>query len=59
MPFGVVCCLPYGEPGAGAYLEKTRFRLESVSILAFWPFARATKQNGKRDEPYYRKQPKR
>ena len=59
MPYGVVCCLPCGEPGAGAYLEKTGFRLEGVSIFAFWPFARATKKHGKRDEPHYRKPPKR
>ena len=43
VPFGVVCGLPCGEPGAGAYLEKTGFRLEGVSIFAFWAFARATK----------------
>ena len=43
VPFGVVCGLPCGEPGAGAYLGKTGFRLEGVPIFAFWAFARATK----------------
>ena len=38
VPFGVVCGLPCGEPGAGAYLEKTCFRLESVSMFAFGGF---------------------
>ena len=47
VPLGVVCGLPCGEPGAGAYLEKTGFRLEGVSIFAFGAFARATKKQGK------------
>ena len=48
VPFGIVCGLPCGEPGAGAYLEKTGFRLEGVSIFAFWAFARATKTGNMR-----------
>ena len=42
--FGVVCGLPCGETGADAYLEKTGFRLEGVSIFAFCAFGRATKK---------------
>ena len=42
VPFGIVCGLPCGEPGAGAYLEKAGFRFEGVSIFTFWAFARAT-----------------
>ena len=57
--FGVVCCLPCGEPGAGAHREKQAFRLEGVSILAFWPLVRTTKKHGKRDETPYRKKTKR
>ena len=59
MPFFVVCCLPCGAPGAGAYLEKTVFRMESVSIFAFGPCARAAKKHRRRDENKYRKQSKR
>ena len=46
----VVCCLSCGAPGAGAYLEKTDFRMEGVSIFAFGPSARAAQQPRKRDE---------
>ena len=50
MSFLVVCCLSCGAPGAGAYLEKTGFRMEGVSIFAFGPSARAAQQPRKRDE---------
>ena len=56
---GVVCCLPCGEPGAGAHREKQVFawrvcRFSHVGLLCARP-----KKHGKRDETPYRKQTKR
>ena len=42
--FLTIGCRPCGKAGASAHLEKTRFRSENVSNLAFRPFARTAKK---------------
>ena len=42
--FLAIGCRPCGKAGASVHLEKVRFRLESVSNLAFRPLARTAKK---------------
>ena len=46
MRFGAVCCRPWGCAGAGAHLEKTGFRVESVANFACRPFSRGGDKTG-------------
>ena len=57
MPLWAVCCRPWDCAGASAHLEKTGFRVESVSNFALRPFSRAATKHRKRNEKQHRKQP--
>ena len=56
--FLTIGCRPCGKAGANAHLEKTRFRLESVSNLAFRPLACTAKKHRNKAEKEKRKQAK-
>ena len=56
--FLAFCCLPCACAGASAHLEKTGFRSESVSNLAFRPFARTIKKRRNVVQPEEGKQTK-
>ena len=56
--FGVVCCLPCGEPGAGAPREKQVFAWRVCRFSHFGLLCARPPKHGKRDETHDRKQTK-
>ena len=56
--FLTIGCRPCGKAGASVHLEKTRFRLEGVSNLAFRPFACTAKKHRNKAETEKRKHAK-